>query len=81
MTEACRRLKVDGVLGKYHVGCRINVGDALIVKEAITKELGIPVLLLEWEGFDPRVMDEEKYGKQLETFRDIMESNRRDGRK
>jgi hypothetical protein len=81
MTEACRRLKVDGVLGKYHVGCRINVGDALIVKEVITKELGIPVLLLEWEGFDPRVMDEEKYGKQLETFKDIMENNRRDGNK
>ena len=75
--EVCRRLKVDGVMDKYHVGCRIGVADALILKEAITEALGIPVLLLEWEGFDPRIMNDEQYGKQLENFKDILESKRR----
>ena len=70
--EVCKRLKVDGVLGRYHVGCRIGVADALIIKDAITKQLGIPVLLLEWEGFDPRVYDEEQYRRRIELFRDIL---------
>lgn len=77
IVEACKRLNVEGILGKYHVGCRINVGDAMVIKDYITEQLGIPVLLLEWEGFDPRVMNEEHFKKQLDTFRDVMESNRR----
>ena len=59
--DACKRLHVDGVLDHYHVGCRSVAGDALIIKDAITKELGIPVLLLEWENFDPRVYNHEQY--------------------
>ena len=59
--EACKRLNVDGVLNHYHVGCRSVAGDALIIKDAITKELRIPVLLLEWENFDPRVYHHEQY--------------------
>lgn len=76
MIEACKRLKVNGVLGKYHVGCRTNVGDALIIKDAISRELGIPVLLFEWEGFDPRMYNEERYKIQLESFKDILINNR-----
>jgi benzoyl-CoA reductase/2-hydroxyglutaryl-CoA dehydratase subunit BcrC/BadD/HgdB len=71
--EVCKRLQVDGVLNKYHVGCRIGVADALIVKEAIAHQLGIPVLTLEWEGFDPRVMNEEQFSRQLETFRALLD--------
>jgi benzoyl-CoA reductase/2-hydroxyglutaryl-CoA dehydratase subunit BcrC/BadD/HgdB len=74
--EVCKRLNVDGVLDKFHVGCRIGVGDALIIKEAITKQLGIPVLLLEWEGFDPRIYNEEQYKRRLELFKDVLISSR-----
>jgi len=79
--ETCKRLRVDGVIDKYHVGCRIGVADALIMKEAITERLGIPVLLLEWEGFDPRVMNEGQYRNQLEIFKDVLDGNRRGARK
>jgi benzoyl-CoA reductase/2-hydroxyglutaryl-CoA dehydratase subunit BcrC/BadD/HgdB len=75
--EACKRLHVDGVLDKYHVGCRINMGDALLIKNAIIKELGIPVLLMEWEGFDPRVYNEEQLRKRFELFRDTMLNSRK----
>ncbi|MEJ2739162.1 MAG: 2-hydroxyacyl-CoA dehydratase family protein, partial [Dehalococcoidia bacterium] len=69
---ACKRLSVEGVLGRYHVGCRTVAGDALICKSAITKELGIPVLLLEWENFDPRVHEHELFKRRLEVFKSIM---------
>lgn len=72
--DACKRLRVDGVLNHYHVGCRSVAGDALICKEAIEKELGIPVLTLEWENFDPRVYDHEQYKTRLEVFRSMIGS-------
>jgi benzoyl-CoA reductase/2-hydroxyglutaryl-CoA dehydratase subunit BcrC/BadD/HgdB len=75
--EVCKRLKVDGLLDKFHVGCRTTVGDALILKDAITRELGLPVLLLEWEGFDPRAYHEEQYKRRLELFKEALNNSRR----
>jgi benzoyl-CoA reductase/2-hydroxyglutaryl-CoA dehydratase subunit BcrC/BadD/HgdB len=69
---ACKRLHIDGVLGRYHVGCRTVAGDALIIKSAIEKELGLPVLLLEWEAFDPRVYNHEQYKKRFEVFKTML---------
>jgi benzoyl-CoA reductase/2-hydroxyglutaryl-CoA dehydratase subunit BcrC/BadD/HgdB len=74
--ETCRRLKVDGVIIRFHVGCRSVAGDPLIMKNAITKKLGIPVLVLEWESFDPRVYNEEQLKRRLELFRDSMVENK-----
>jgi len=73
---ACKRLKVDGVLARFHVGCRSNAGDAIMIKNAVTKELGIPVLLLEWEAFDPRVYNNEQYKRRFELFETMMRTHR-----
>jgi benzoyl-CoA reductase/2-hydroxyglutaryl-CoA dehydratase subunit BcrC/BadD/HgdB len=70
--EGCKRLKIDGVLDRFHVGCRAVAGDALLVENAIKKELGIPVMLLEWENFDPRVFKPEEYKRRLEAFKAMM---------
>lgn len=75
--DTCRRLGIDGVLYHYHSGCRYVVGDVMIVRDAIIKELGIPVLMLEWENFDPRSYNHEQYEAKLETFRSMMESSKR----
>ena len=72
LKEGCKKLNVDGVLDRFTVGCRTTVGDALIIKDAITKELGIPALLLEWEGFDPRAYNHEQYKRRLETFKTML---------
>jgi len=72
--EACKRLKVDGVLNHYHVGCRSVAGDAFIIKDEITKKLGIPVLSLEWENFDPRVYQHEQYKTRLELFKSMIKT-------
>ncbi len=47
--------------------------DALILRDAISKELGIPVLMLEWDNFDPRSYNHEQYEAKLETFKSMME--------
>lgn len=70
--EGCKRLKIDGVLDRYHVGCRVVAGDALLIEDAIRKELGIPVLLLEWENFDPRAYDHELFKNRLDVFKSMM---------
>jgi benzoyl-CoA reductase/2-hydroxyglutaryl-CoA dehydratase subunit BcrC/BadD/HgdB len=70
--EGCRKLKVDGVLDRYHAGCRSVVADALIIEEAVQKELGIPVLVLEWENFDPRVYNHEQFKSRFEAFKAMM---------
>jgi benzoyl-CoA reductase/2-hydroxyglutaryl-CoA dehydratase subunit BcrC/BadD/HgdB len=72
--EVCKRMNIDGVLDRYHVGCRAVAGDALVIQNAIQKELGIPVLLLEWENFDPRVYNHEEYRRRLEVFKTMMTS-------
>ena len=74
VVDFCRRLKVDGVLNHYHLGCRYVVGDALILRDALVKELGMPVLMVEWDNFDPRSYNQEQYEAKLETFRTMIES-------
>jgi hypothetical protein len=72
LIEGCKKLNIDGVLDRYHVGCRAVAGDAMLIENAINKELGIPVMLLEWENFDPRVYKHEEYKKRLEIFKTMM---------
>jgi benzoyl-CoA reductase/2-hydroxyglutaryl-CoA dehydratase subunit BcrC/BadD/HgdB len=73
--EGCKRLKVDGVLDRFHVGCRMVAGDAMLIENAIKRELGIPVLLMEWENFDPRSYNHEDYKRRFEVFKAMMTKN------
>jgi benzoyl-CoA reductase/2-hydroxyglutaryl-CoA dehydratase subunit BcrC/BadD/HgdB len=70
--DMCRRMHIDGLLNRYHVGCRTVAGDALLIQKAVEKELNIPALLLEWENFDPRVYNHEEYKRRLEVFKTMM---------
>jgi benzoyl-CoA reductase/2-hydroxyglutaryl-CoA dehydratase subunit BcrC/BadD/HgdB len=72
LIEGCKKLNIDGVLDRFHVGCRAVAGDAMLIESSINKELGIPVMLLEWENFDPRVYKHEEYRKRLEIFKTMM---------
>ena len=73
--DGCKKLKIDGVLDRYHVGCRSVAADALLIEKVVKKELGIPVMTLEWENFDPRVFRPEEYKRQLEGFKAMMLSS------
>jgi benzoyl-CoA reductase/2-hydroxyglutaryl-CoA dehydratase subunit BcrC/BadD/HgdB len=72
LIEGCHRLNISGVLDRFHVGCRTVAGDALIIDEAIRKKLGLPVMVLEWENFDPRVYNHDQYKQRLEVFKTMI---------
>ena len=72
--DVCRRLRIDGVIDHYHAGCRYMAADTLALREAITRELGIPVLAYEWDNFDPRSYNEKELVGKLETFVGMMET-------
>jgi benzoyl-CoA reductase/2-hydroxyglutaryl-CoA dehydratase subunit BcrC/BadD/HgdB len=72
--DGLKKLKVVGVLGRYNVGCRIVAADILLVKEAIEKLAGIPVMLLELDSFDPRFFNEQEYRRRLEVFKTMMKA-------
>lgn len=76
--ELCKRFHVDGVLAKFHIGCRTVAGDAIIIRDAVEKELGIPAFLLEWENFDPRGYDHGELKRQLDVFKTMMLTRRSD---
>jgi benzoyl-CoA reductase/2-hydroxyglutaryl-CoA dehydratase subunit BcrC/BadD/HgdB len=66
--QVCKRLNVDGVICRSHVGCRTIHGDVLMVKEALTRDLGLPAMVLEYESFDPRFYDHESLKSKFEIF-------------
>jgi hypothetical protein len=70
--ERCKKMNIEGILDRYHVGCRAVTGDALVIQNAVEKELGLPVLLLEWENFDPRAYNHEQFKRRLEVFKTMM---------
>lgn len=77
MIEGCRNMNIDGVLDRFHVGCRMVAADAMIIASAIKKELGIPVLVLEWENFDPRAYDHMQFKNRFEVFKSMMVENKK----
>ena len=68
----CRSLNIHGVLDRYHAGCRSAALDAMIIQSALKKELDIPVLVLDWENFDPRVYNHERYKRMFEALKLVM---------
>ena len=71
--DACKSLRIDGVLDHFHIGCRGVAGDAMAIKDALVKDLDMPVFMFEWENFDPRVYNHEEYKSKLEIFKSMME--------
>ena len=51
---------------------RTIAGDAMVIREAVKNELGIPVLVQDWENYDPRVFNYKEYRSKLELFKLLM---------
>jgi benzoyl-CoA reductase/2-hydroxyglutaryl-CoA dehydratase subunit BcrC/BadD/HgdB len=75
--EGCKRLNAEGVLDRFHVGCRTTVGDALVIKHAITKEMGIPVIVQERDDFDTRLHKPQQYTKEFKLLKTMLDSRER----
>lgn len=65
---AIRKYRIDGVLGLFPYACRPIAGDSLALKNAIRKEMDIPVVVLEGDIYDDRRYPVEVIRTRIESF-------------
>jgi len=66
--DLCRRAQADCAIFAGHVACKGNWAIIKLVKDKITEELGIPVMVIELDLFDPRVLSSEALMNQFDDF-------------
>lgn len=71
---AVKRYHLDGVLNLFHYSCRFFAGDPLILKDAVEKETGVPVMVLEGDLYDPRFYTAEQLRTRIEAFAEMMKA-------
>ena len=70
--EACKRLDLDGLFWFIHHSCRPILSESQMIKESVTKELGIPFMILEGDGYDSRFYSTERLRNNIETFAEML---------
>ncbi len=71
--------RLDGVILHENMSCRPSSTGMMDLKEAIQRDCGIPVLILQCDMNDPRAYSEGPVRTRLEGFIELMEENRRRG--
>ena len=66
--DLCRRSQADCAIFAGHVACKGNWAIIKLVKDKITDELGIPVMVIELDLFDPRVLSSEALMNRFDDF-------------
>jgi benzoyl-CoA reductase/2-hydroxyglutaryl-CoA dehydratase subunit BcrC/BadD/HgdB len=74
MKQVCKESDLDGVILNYPIGCRDLCIAPLKAKEIITKELGVPVFLLEADHTDNRNYSAEAMRNRVEAFAEILKN-------
>ena len=77
LKELCQEWKVDGVIVAALSKCRIYNIFPRKVKEVIEKELGIPVLALEWDSIDSREYTAERFKTRVEPFAEMLRDRKK----
>ena len=72
ITEACKRLDLDGLFWFIHHSCRPYLAGCQMIKEEVTKELKLPFMLLEGDGYDSRFNSIERLRNNIETFAEML---------
>jgi benzoyl-CoA reductase/2-hydroxyglutaryl-CoA dehydratase subunit BcrC/BadD/HgdB len=70
--DGAKELGLDGFLWFNQYACRASTPQMLIYKKGMEDELGIPVLLLEGDLFDPRSYRAEALRTRVEAFADLL---------
>ncbi len=76
ISGAVKRYHLDGVLNLFHYSCRYFAGDPLILKHAVEKETGVPVMVLEGDIYDPRFYTAEQLRTRIEAFGEMLKAAR-----
>jgi len=74
--DSCKAFDLDGAIEFYPLGCRPYSITPLMIKKAISDELGIPSIVLEWGGYDPRDYPAEQFRSRMETFAETVRISR-----
>jgi benzoyl-CoA reductase/2-hydroxyglutaryl-CoA dehydratase subunit BcrC/BadD/HgdB len=74
--EFFKDLNIDGVIYNYPVGCRDQCISPVKVRDILTKELGIPVLLLEFDHVETRLYSAESIMSRVEPFAEMLKRNK-----
>ena len=77
----CEDWNLDGAIMSYQFSCRPITTIALMTKEKIMKELGIPVLVLEMDVLDPRDYSAGQLKTRVETFAELLKARKAATRK
>jgi benzoyl-CoA reductase/2-hydroxyglutaryl-CoA dehydratase subunit BcrC/BadD/HgdB len=74
--EFFKDLNLDGVIYNYPVGCRDQCISPVKVRDVLTKEFGIPVLLLEFDHVETRLYSAETIMNRVEPFAEMLKKNK-----
>jgi benzoyl-CoA reductase/2-hydroxyglutaryl-CoA dehydratase subunit BcrC/BadD/HgdB len=74
--EFFKDLNLDGVIYNYPVGCRDQCISPVKVRDVLTKELGIPVLLLEFDHVETRLYSLEAIMSRVEPFAEMLKQRK-----
>lgn len=67
---------IDGVILHENMSCRPSCTGMIDLKNAIQRDKGIPVLILQCDMNDPRAYSEEQIKTRIEGFIELMEAKR-----
>jgi benzoyl-CoA reductase/2-hydroxyglutaryl-CoA dehydratase subunit BcrC/BadD/HgdB len=70
--ELFKDLNLDGVILNYPIGCRDQCISPVKVKEVLMKELGIPVLLIEFDSIETRLFTVDAIMSRVEPFAEML---------
>jgi hypothetical protein len=74
--ELQREVGFDGMIICYSTSCKVYSLSPLMVKQAIAKEFGVPVMVLEGEFYDTRNYSAEQMRTRVETFAHMLKERR-----
>lgn len=73
--EYAKDLDVDGVIYFNHWGCKLTLGGSQLAKETYD-QAGIPTLILEGDGADPKNSNQGQMLTRLEAFAEMLEDRK-----
>jgi benzoyl-CoA reductase/2-hydroxyglutaryl-CoA dehydratase subunit BcrC/BadD/HgdB len=79
--EFFKDLNIDGVIYNYPVGCRDQCISPMKVRDILTKEFGMPVLLLEFDHVETRMYTVESIMSRVEPFAEMLKKKKAAGEK
>ncbi len=72
----CKEHNLDGFVHLMPIFCRPYCEPCMIGRETVQKEAGVPVLVLEADGFDSRNFNYEQMRTRLESFYEVLVQNK-----